>query len=188
MFLRIRVLLKEWWWSRPFLHDEKFREIERALRKKWRGKNPYAVARMGGEVYGETPLPVYDEMAKRVGLKKGESFWDLGCGRGRGCYFLSHFYGCESVGIEKLGGFVERAIEVPGVEILQGDYFLCDLNADVIYLYGTCLSGDEADLLAQKIKNAKVVSVSEPLPAGKVIDSFEGKFPWGKTDLYIQIF
>ena len=160
MLLYGMVKLKEWMWSRPFLRDKKFLEIERALRKKWRGKNPYAVARMGGEVYGETPLPVYDEMAKRVGLKKGEKFLDLGCGRGRGCYFLAHFYGCTAVGIEKVGGFVDRAIDVPGVEILQGDYFSCDLNGDVIYLYGTCLSDEEAMMVAKKIKNSRVISVS----------------------------
>ncbi|MDN3507340.1 MAG: methionine biosynthesis protein MetW [Simkaniaceae bacterium] len=188
MFLYAQVRWKEWQWSRNYYRDRRFWKIEKKMRARYRWKNPYAMARKEGQVYGETPLALYDEIAKRVGLEKGERFLDLGCGRGRGCYFLAHFYGCKALGIEMVAGFVKRAIAVPGVEILQGDFLSCDLNADVIYLYGTCLNDEEIEVVSKNVVGAKVVSVSEPLPGAPVIESFEGEFPWGKTQLYIQKF
>ena len=83
-----------------YLFDNPFKISKRFLTKKGE-KDVYA--------YGETPLTTLDYIAKECRLSSKDVVFELGCGRGRTCFWLNQFIGCKVVGIEIIPEFVERA-------------------------------------------------------------------------------
>lgn len=168
-----------------FYSDTKFAEVDRAVQFL---PNPYRIPK--AFPYGETPLRTYLEIAHRFGLAASDRVVELGCGRGRGVFFLSHHFRCYARGVDWADEFVSGAkriaakMQVPNVDFVCEDMCAADMSdATFIYLYGTCLEDDTLEKLKFP-KGAKVVTVSFPL--FEVIDQFEVSFPWGKTDVYLQ--
>jgi len=158
--------------------------------------NPYA--------YGETPLTTLQQVVKTCGITKIDRVIELGCGRGRTCFWLNQYLGCDVVGIDFIPEFigkakaVEQELGLVGIEFRCEDYLDSDLSgATVIYLFGTTLSDDEVAELAEKLSQlpmgTKVITVSYPLtdyPKGdafELMKIFEGSFPWGEGEIYLQI-
>ncbi len=96
-YLHFAVKGYEWFQQRcvrkQFYQDPHYKALDQALLK---GPNPYRVKE--AFPYGETPLCSLKKIADRCGLKASDKVVDLGCGRGRGVFFLAQHYGCEVVG------------------------------------------------------------------------------------------
>ena len=154
--------------------------------------------------YGETPLTTLDLIAHICGLSVQDIVVELGCGRGRTCFWLNQFIGCTVVGIDYVPAFIEKAqkikdrFHVQRVSFLLEDLFQADLTgATVIYLYGTCFSAAFIDLLIERFsqlpEGTKIITVSYALTEYQseapfeVLKQFPASFTWGKTDVYLQV-
>lgn len=197
LFLRYRVKLYEWLQERQvrkmFYADVHFRNVDRAIRS---STNPYCIPQ--AFPYGETPILTLKAIADRCGLTAEDNVVELGCGRGRGVFFLRHYKGCQVRGVEWVPTFVEHAQNVAREFNIQGVSFECnnmcqtDLkDATFVYLYGTCLHDFSIKQLKLRFKQlppqAKVVTVSYPIEGLYLKDQFTLSFPWGKGEVFLQI-
>ena len=194
-----------------YYKDAQFSAIDRALLRIYILRNPYRISKnyliqhneKDVHAYGETPLTTFEKIAKEVKLLPSDTLLELGCGRGRGAFFLSHFFGCKVIGIEKIPLFIKMAKDTAAKYNVERVSFHClnmlDMNfptANVIYLYGTCLARREIKQLILGFKSlpsgTKIVSISYPLTEYTeeglfhFEKSFSVDFPWGKTDAYVQ--
>jgi len=153
--------------------------------------------------YGETPLSSMHQIADICNITKNDHIYELGCGRGRTCFWLKYFIGCRVTGIDFVDKFIERAnriknkSQIDGLSFLKEDFMNINLSdATVIYLYGTSLEDDSIKQLISKFEalssGTKIITVSYPLKDYTLDDSFELMqrfnitFPWGDTDVYLQ--
>jgi SAM-dependent methyltransferase len=154
--------------------------------------------------YGETSLTSLDDIAKECRLSAKDVVFELGCGRGRTCFWLNQFIGCSVVGIDYVPEFIKRAHEVkvkfnlPGVHFRLQDLLQTDLSgATVIYLYGTCFSETFIQTLVRHFtslpRGTKIITVSYSLaeyakePLFEVLKRFPVRFAWGVADVYLQV-
>jgi len=164
------------------------KNIDRALRK---GPNPYSIQE--AFPYGETPLFVLKQIVDRWGLTPDDRFVDLGCGRGRGVFFLSALTGCHAHGIDKIASFIKRAnaFKKPKNSFSCGDFKTYDFTqATFVYLYGTTMDNAAIAQLAEALRmlpqSGKIVTVSYPLEGFILKDQFTASFPWGKAEVYLN--
>ncbi|MFI5342986.1 MAG: class I SAM-dependent methyltransferase [Chlamydiales bacterium] len=153
--------------------------------------------------YGETPLTTLDLLARRCNISAKDLVFELGCGRGRSCFWLNQLIGCRVVGIDYVPEFINRASKVKEkfhletVEFRLEDILSTDLTgATVIYLYGTCLPDALILQLIQHLmrlpKGTKIITVSfsladyYPNATFKVVDYFPASFTWGMGDVYLS--
>lgn len=190
LFFKIdTTLLLSYLWTNPF------RESKRFLLNK--GENDIYT-------YGETPLTTLDLIARNCQISANDHLLELGCGRGRTCFWLHHFIGCQVTGVDYVPLFIEKAQRVKERFHLQGisfrleDLFQTDLTgATVIYLYGTCLSAAYIDVLIERFSHlpegTKIITVSyaltefQPESPFQVKQQFPASFTWGTTDVYLQV-
>ncbi len=154
--------------------------------------------------YGETPLASMEQIAKACNISEKDHVYDLGCGRGRSCFWLESFCGCRVTGIDFIGKFIERAnriktkLGLDKLAFVKANYLNIDFeDASVIYLYGTMLEEDQIKTLIEKFEQmpsgTKIVTVSYPLKdytdsgCFEVMKYFTVPFPWGSGDVYVQI-
>lgn len=154
--------------------------------------------------YGETPLSTLELIAKECRITVKDKIFELGCGRGRTCFWLNEFIGCSVVGVDFVPEFIQRANEVKKkfqlneIEFRLEDMLKTDLTgATVIYLYGTCYTPTFIENLIQRFsklpRGTKIITVSYPLtdftkqPLFEVMKRFPAKFTWGTADVYLQI-
>ncbi|GAB5411714.1 MAG: hypothetical protein ChlgKO_08280 [Chlamydiales bacterium] len=198
-FIRYRLgeLHREWQVRKRYYKNLTFAKHDRAIKKAYRFRNSFAIARKfhGTACYGETPLPILERLVKNCGLTKEDHIFELGAGRCRGAFFLNSLLDCKVTAAEIVPTFVKiaRANAPQSVFIQEEDLLTCDLkNATCIYLYGTSLSGEMIRKLCKKLRghSAKIITVSYALKeydAHFVTEkSWEEKFPWGKTKIYLQ--
>lgn len=155
-------------------------------------------------VYGETPLTSLEYIAKECGLNNKDCVFELGCGRGRTCFWLNSFVGCSVVGIEFIPEFVERAniikkwLKVPDVEFRLADMITTDFHGGtVFYLYGSCFEDKTIKVLAEKFSKlpagTKIITVSYSLAeyseknAFEIMKRFNVPYTWGDADVFLQI-
>ncbi len=197
LYLRIKVALYNWkeqrWVKRTFYHNPEFKKLDQALLS---SPNPYHIPK--AFPYGETPLSTLKQIADRWHITASDYIIELGCGRGRGVFFLAHYTGATVKGIDWTPEFISYAKSVAAqfphlsVSFSCKDMHRADLSsATVIYLYGTCLSDMSVETLSKRFCRlkpfTKIITVSEPLPQLIVQDKSVGSFSWGKTDVYLQI-
>ena len=163
--------------------------------------NPYRICRKQGFVYGETPPSSLHRIAAFCELTSEDCWLELGSGRGKGCFWVSQFVGCRTIGIEAVSLFVrlsrsiQRFFGLRRLSFVREDIVDADFSsATFVYLYSTCTSEEDLALLAQRMsalpKGAKVVTVSAPLPDTSHFSragSFPLSFPWGDTEGYLHI-
>lgn len=189
-----------------------FRNIDTALLLVYLFDNPFKMSKRflweRGEkelyAYGETPLPSLEKIAKACQIDGKDTLFELGCGRGRGCFWLNQFIGCNVVGIDYVPAFIERAnrikerYQVGGIDFRWEDMFETDLSgATVLYLYGTCLDDEAIKRLIERFKElpagTKIITVSYPLtdyidePLFEVMKRFEVTYTWGLADVYLHL-
>lgn len=195
-----------------------FRKIDLELLRTYLFNNPFTISKRflqnrGEEnvyAYGETPLTTMERIVKECKISSKDTVFELGCGRGRTCFWLHSFVGCRVVGIEYLPEFVNRANQIKNkfqienidfrvVDMLHADY----TGATVIYLYGTCLEDDFIQKLIARLKKlpsgTKIITVSyslaeyldsnslSSLPEFEVMKRFPARYTWGEAEVYLQI-
>lgn len=197
--------------KKRYYTDAEFSRLDRMLIKTYVFKNPYQISKRylkrkqekDIHTYGETPLSTYETIAKEAELQPSDTFLELGCGRGRGLFFLQHFFKCNVIGVERIPLFVRLANHVLHKHKLSGVSFICgdmvSMNlpqARVIYLYGTSLKEEEIKSLVTKLKKlpkgTRVISISYPLSdydeeAFQNKKNFSVSYPWGETEAYLQV-
>lgn len=176
-----------------FYPDSQFRALDKALLK---GPNPFRLKE--AFPYGETPLCSLKQIADRCGLTHEDRAVDLGCGRGRGVFFLAHHYGCQVLGIDKMKEFIDQADHLKLTHPATKASFLCDdlrnydfSHATFVFFYGTTFSEEFVSQLTHALKalpqGAKIVTVSYPLEGFELKDQFSVSFPWGPGEVYLQL-
>lgn len=155
-------------------------------------------------LYGETPLTTLEKIAKFAEIQREDLVFELGCGRGRSCFWLKSFIQCSVVGVEYVPEFIERANFVKKYYDLEGVIFLLDdmlnvnfQNGTLFYLYGTCYDTPFIEKLIEKFKDlpkgTKIITVSYSLDqytedfVFEVVKKFSAEFTWGQADVYLQV-
>ena len=154
------------------------------------------------DAYGQTPLSVLDRIARECRLLSKDVVFELGCGTGRTTFWLATFVRCKAVGIDLLAPFIEKAertrrlMRVHNASFRKENFLTADYSGvTAIYLYGSAF-GDEMiakiiKTFAKLPKGTKVISVTYPLTAFSddyVLEkSFPCRYPWGVTDVYLNI-
>lgn len=195
-----------------YYYSFSFLKADLSLRLMYLFDNPYKISkrflmRKGANdvyTYGETPLTSLEVIAKECGLNSSDCVYELGCGRGRTCFWLSSFIGCAVVGLEYIPEFIERAnrvknrLGIPNLEFRLGDMSTADFQeATVCYLYGSCLDVKTIKQLAKCFAKlplgTKIITVSYPLSdyvdtkSFQVMKRFTVPYTWGKADVFLQI-
>lgn len=162
--------------------------------------NPYRMCRKRGDVYGETPCESLHRIATFCSLSASDCWLELGSGRGKGAFWIAHFIGCRTIGVEKIRLFSWFAKGICTLLRIKNLSFLCDdmakspfSKASVVYLYSTCMDDAALRSLSEKMKelpiHAKVITISSPLPESqsfRLFGSFPISFPWGNTEAYVN--
>ena len=187
-----------------------FAKVDQAISKSYQNKNPYHLCHRFFEqrgdsnpfVYGETPLIVFDKIATFLKLKEDDVFVDLGCGRGRGLFYLNGVYKLKCIGYDIVEDFIILGNALAKKENLSSKVIFEKKDiakeplptACAIYLAGTCMLDEEIRQVAQKLSHTcaktTIVTVSFPLsdyfPSFSIVNTLEVEFLWGKTTLYFQ--
>jgi len=136
--------------------------------------------------YGETPFTTYQRIVEQCGIGPQDIWFEMGAGRGKGCFWLAQFAGCKVLGVEWIPQFVKVATLLKlifGIEKVQfecADLEKVDLGAaTVIYLYG---NWPEIEIP----QGIRVISISEPLVGFTVLKRFWVRYPWGRTAAFLQ--
>lgn len=192
-----------------------FLKADIALRLMYFFHNPFSISKRflmnkGEEniyAYGETPLTTLEKIAREAGIESKDCVYELGAGRGKGCFWLNTIIGCSVVGIEYIPEFVERAnriknrLRLSRIEFCLDDILKADLTgATVCYLYGTCLEDTAIKRLIRKFsmlpEGTKIITVSYPLSdyldntdhsSFELVKHFTAPYTWGEADIYVQI-
>ncbi len=174
-------------------------------------KNPYKVSKYYLQIreekdihcYGETRASSILTIIRECNISSEDIFYEVGCGRGRASFWFHYLVGCQVLANEQIPLFVSEAnkikkkLGITGMDFLQEDLTLSDYSkASVIYFYGTSVEESKIKKFISKLnvlpKQSKVISVSYPLSDYsrdinfKIIKVFETRFPWGKTNVYLQ--
>lgn len=207
-----RTLIEFFRTSVKYYTNRQFCKVDLFLLITYLFDNPFAISKRflmrRGEkeihTYGETPFSTMELITKECQIASKDTLFELGCGRGRTCFWLKAFIGCKVVGIDYIPEFIERAnavkakFKLEGVEFRHQDMINADLTgATVIYLYGTCLDDSVIEKLLEKFKTVpagtKIITVSYPLtdytqqPIFEVMKRFPARFTWGTGDVYLHI-
>lgn len=216
-FILCFIACKVWWYFCQeerqvrfcFYRNKMFRSRDCSLKRIYRFKNAYRInkrfLRSKGvhdvDTYGETPLTTLYFIAQQCEITSQDHVIDLGCGRGRGTFFLNDYIGCQTTGIEWNPEFIDMAKKVVAADPCRAPEFICadmlsaDLSqATVIYLFGTCLPDPVIEKLvasfARLPPSTKIITVSFPLSdyskEFKEIKEFTGSFPWGNGSIYLN--
>lgn len=183
-----------------------FMKIDLTLLWKYLFYTPFAIKQNDGikDIYGETPLDTMALIAKNCKITSKDHFFDLGCGRGRLCFWLHSFFGCKVTGIDYTKEFIAISQDIvkkyglKNINFLNDNFFNISFKeATVIYLYGTTLENLEIVKLIESFENlpsgVKIITVSYPLSDFTHSDNFEllncfkAQFPWGETEIFMQI-
>ncbi|NCF71458.1 MAG: methyltransferase domain-containing protein [Chlamydiales bacterium] len=178
-----------YFWRSPFKEAKSF-----ALDN---NQDPYA--------YGETALISLAELLKKLGLKKTDCFYELGCGSARACFFVRQVFQCRVVGVDWNPVFITKARKVKerfrlgDIDFWAADFSLMDFKkASFIYLYGTCLDESAIKRLIQALiksvkKDCKIITVSFSLnhylkgeELFEDIERYKVRFVWGTAEVFIQ--
>lgn len=180
----------------------KFALLDLALGCAYLFSNPFRICRIflqtkGEEeihAYGETPLGVWRDITRAAKVGKEDVFFDLGCGRGRVCFWTALWIGCKTVGVDWVPAFMKRAsllakcFGLENLEFIQGSLLDADLEkATVLYLYTFHPEEERLDF-SRLQEGARVITVSEPIPLIKVVSKLSARFPWGETEVFIHRF
>lgn len=203
-FLYFKVKIFEWLEQRKvaskFYNHERFKQCDQALLGAYKRENPYKISKhfliqakaRDIYAYGETPLTTMDTIVCECGINSLDVVIEMGAGRGRTALFLAEYVGCQVIAYEQIPTFVKKLEDSPNLKMIAQDMFSADFSkATAIYLYGTMLTDDEISQLAEAFpKNVKVITVSYPISDYDkrfvIKKSFPGKFPWGKTEVYLN--
>jgi SAM-dependent methyltransferase len=188
-----------------------FLKADVSLRLMYFFQNPYKISkrflmkRKAEDIYayGETPLTSLEIIAKQCGIREEDCVYELGCGRGRTCFWLKSFIGCQVIGLDYIPEFIECANLVKNrLGISKLEFRLADMTKDefkgatVCYLYGSNLEDNIIQQLVDQFSKlpsgTKIITVSYPLTAYnkthfELMKRFTVTYTWGEADVFLQI-
>jgi len=199
------TIQEEWHLRKLFYSYPPFRCCDLAIKRSYRFQNPYRICKrhlvkkkaVEVHAYGETPITTWRRIAYLSDIRPQDYVIDMGCGRGRAIFFLATVVGCFAHGIDWTPKFIHIATSVQQKYGITRASFSCEdmcsadlTKASVLYLYGTCLDEFSLKRLQASMKRlssgVRIISVSAPLEGFRILKSFQGTYPWGETDLYLQ--
>lgn len=155
--------------------------------------------------YGETPLVTIRRIVNAFGLSPEHKVLELGCGRGRVAFWLATQVGCQTIAIDQVDEFIEKArfiakscgIRETELQFIHGDILEAPFEeVDFVYLYGTGFGDSFYERLILKLhqleKVPPIITIAGPL--SEYSDSFlvahqiNVAFPWGWTGAYLNYF
>lgn len=199
-----QIFALQWYFKSP-----RFLKADALLFWRYLLANPFKICQRhwkscgyGGIPYGETPLKTLADIALLADIQPGDTWLDLGCGRGRGAFWLASCIGCQVLALDGVPAFATRGQCIAKscdlkdkLTFLSGDFFSAPFEqATIIYLYGTGLESstffDLAIWLASLPKAPMIITVSASLhevsPHFAPCGQFEGEFGWGRAPVYFQ--
>lgn len=213
MFEAINVYLRSRYYEgieyvkvrRRYYNDRLFRSIDQHLSMidPFHISKEYLRAQSASNVYqyGETPLTTLEHIAKTFGIGKEKTLIDMGCGRGRGSFFLARFMQCNVIGIERIPLFIDYALQVlmryplPNLQFIRGNMLEYDAyQVDYLYMYQTMLAESAIKQFLETIKALnkppQIITVSYPLSeydsAFIIKGHLYGEYLFGQTDVYLN--
>jgi SAM-dependent methyltransferase len=188
--------------ARCFYEGTPLKATDEALKKAYLWQNPYRISRRfwNDHVYGETPLSGLEAIGLKAKIGQFDRFVDLGCGRGRGAFFMHYRFGCRACGIDCVPSFIDKAskiqktLKIDGTEFLKADLSslnLASLGGTVFYLAWTCFGETLISQITRSLEQlpdqTKVITVSEPLKSEFFIlsEQFSIPFAWGEGEIYL---
>ncbi len=185
-----------------FYRRPRFALLDLAFGLSYLFSNPFSLCRRTmqkrGEqeihAYGETPLAAWKKIAAIARIGRDDVFLDLGCGRGKLCFWTACWIGCKTMGVDWVPAFVRRGsllarlFRLKHLQFTQAALSEISLKeATVLYLYTFHPEEERLDF-SQLPSGARVITVSEELshPDFRVEASLPVQFPWGETELFIH--
>lgn len=187
-----------------YRHLTLFSKVDWYLKKHDLISNAYAECRryFGKEeaegIYGETPLQTIEALLEGIGITKEDTFVDLGCGRGRLCFFVHSRFGCAVKGIDLVPRYIATAGKYAsqGIEFVVDDYKnhissmgqqISTAKRTIFYWYSITSSESRYYRLVDQFqKGALVITISEPIKGWELLSTQSALFSWGETHAYIQ--
>lgn len=194
--------------KKTYYSNPHFKRCDQQLKRQYRWKNAFSISRRflekQGETnvytYGETPLTSLERIFAKLSLTPRDIVVDLGCGRGRGVFFLYHHLQVPVVGVDWTPLFIEKACKIAQatntpVTFICSDItqYTCLHEATVVYLAWTCMEEEERlkienTLLAHTRPGTQVITISYPLQCKNFtcLSSDCISFPWGEAEVFFQ--
>lgn len=212
-FLPLTVKVQTLWMylcdRKRYYKNKPFKILDQALIRLYRFKNPYRICKKyvlskgfsDGDVYGETPLAVYEQIIKIANLKRGKTFYDLGSGRGRGLFFTHLHSSCNCIGIEfvdefcKLSNQLLKSFSIENIQVIKKNFLRASYqSADAIYICSTLMTEQEISQLISCLLtcNKKTLifttsfALSEYSDQFRLIGEFEERFLFGRTSVFVN--
>lgn len=195
----------------PYYLHQDFLKFDLYYLKAYLGQNPYQMCKRYLKQshchedfgYGETWLTQFLPRMYQLGIKPTDTFFEVGSGTGRLCFWVHLLSRCQVVGIETVPAFVKKATDIKNklglhqMEFREEDCLETDYSkANWIYFYGTSFHDEFIEKLLLKWRDlprgTQIISTSFALneyldyPEYFVWETFKMKYPWGTTHLYIQ--
>ncbi len=152
------------------------------------------------DLYGETPLRVFDQLMEAAQLSPNDRYVELGSGRGKSCFWAAAHYRCPVLGVDwvprfvNLSNLIAKVAKIPA-QFRRESFFDVDLSdATVVYLYGIHLTDEQFDAMTKCFekmkKGSRVVTIGQSLTSKQfaLSHSVTVHFPWGETEAYIHGF
>jgi len=173
----------------------RFTTIDWSLKKRDLVSNSYSQCRkyFGKEaaegIYGETPLQTIESILRVIGVTEKDTFVDLGCGRGRLCFFVNALFGCTAKGIDLVPSYIREAKKHPveGTEFYLDDY-KNHLDQKAIYYWYVVTSNSSEFLNVVDLfcEGAIVITISERIEGWELLHTIPALYPWGETYAFVQ--
>jgi SAM-dependent methyltransferase len=137
----------------------------------WLGISVYA-ARKSAAPFFPTPARAIRQALREVGLKPGETFYDLGAGNGKALLIAERDFGARATGFEISSLFywiakINLRWHRSRAVLLAKDLFAADLrDADVIFCFLAIrtMAKMERKLMAELKPDARIIVYAFPLP------------------------
>jgi SAM-dependent methyltransferase len=164
----------------------------------WLQGRPLADRPFGDFRFGETPYFTALEILREADLRPGETFMDLGCGRGKMVFTAALAFQAQAIGVELLPTYVRFAQKIRHrlslereTEFWMEDFTLVEVfQADVVYVAGSIFENDtRRELLAmveQLQPDSRWISVGWQCdhPLLELQSARERLFSWGYERVY----
>lgn len=176
-----------------YRHLNQFMRVDWSLKKRDLISNAYSECRRyyGKKegIYGETPLQTLESILQRIGLSEQDRFIDLGCGRGRLCFFVREVFRCSVKGVDLVPSYIEAAQKHAGkgIEFVIDDYSNHLDEKGIYFWYALNSSSREYEKIVDRFaQGAVVITISEPIKRWELLDAMPALFPWGETTAFLQ--
>lgn len=191
-----------------------FRHADLAILKAYLFKSPFRIHKQfmrkqnAVEIYqyGETYLTTFETLINAANVTAEDTYVELGCGRGRTCFWAIAFKKCKAIGLDFVPEFISIANNVVVKQQLKGINFVCqdfleqEWPQGTVYYIDATLSDNQEIVQLIRIFNAlpkgtKVIAVNMTLTGDypseknlwKLLSRMDVDFPWGISEANVFV-